>query len=72
MGNGLRDAVIGELKISCFEAGDHLAAGIADGDGSVDEDNVGGDFVFGFYWSLLDGYAGARREWAFGGLGETW
>jgi hypothetical protein len=53
----LRDAVVGELKVGGVKAGDDFVPGIADGDGSIDEDDFGFEGGFGALGSLLDGNA---------------
>ena len=66
----LRGAVVGEEEVQLIEAVDHGAALVADGDGSGDESDAGGEFGEGFWRSLLDGDIGARSLRAFGSLGE--
>ena len=66
----LRDSAVGELKIFCVEAGDDFVFGVADGDGSVDEDDAGFEGGVDTLGSLLDGDVRAGDHGAVGGLGE--
>jgi len=56
--DGLRDTVVGEAKVGGGKAGDDLIFGVADGDGSVDEDDFGLDGGLGASGGLLDGNVG--------------
>jgi len=63
----LRDTVVGEAKVGGGKAGDDLIFGVADGDGSVDEDDFGFERGLGAHGSLLDGNVGTGDHGAVGG-----